>query len=55
MLVPGEARPLLPGMVICLEPILDGFWHLQDEILVTDDAPELLSTTFDTSRLFEMG
>ena len=55
MLVPGEARPLRPGMVVCLEPILDGFWHLQDEILITDGEPELLSTAFDTSRLFEMG
>jgi Xaa-Pro aminopeptidase len=55
MLVPGETRPLRPGMVLCLEPILDGFWHLQDEILITDGDPELLSTGFDTGRLFEMG
>lgn len=55
MLVPGEPRLLQPGMVVCLEPILDGFWHLQDEILITEDAPELLSTTFDTRRLYEMG
>jgi Xaa-Pro aminopeptidase len=55
MLVPGEPRRLQPSMIICLEPILDGFWHLQDEILITDGAPELLSTIFDTSRLYEMG
>jgi Xaa-Pro aminopeptidase len=55
MLVPGEARRLLPGMLVCLEPILDGFWHLQDEILITDGGPELISTTFDTSELYEMG
>lgn len=55
MLVPSEARPLRPGMVVCLEPILDGFWHLQDEILIRDDEPELISTRFDTGGLFEMG
>jgi Xaa-Pro aminopeptidase len=55
MLVPGEKRLLRPGMVVCLEPILDGFWHLQDEILITDSDPEILSTKFDTSRLYEMG
>lgn len=55
MLVPGERRTLRAGMVVCLEPILDGFWHLQDEILITDDEPKLLSTMFDTSRLYEMG
>ncbi len=55
MLVPGETRTLKPGMVVCLEPILDGFWHLQDEILITDGDPVLLSTMFDTSQLFEMG
>jgi Xaa-Pro aminopeptidase len=55
MLVPGESRALRAGMVLCLEPILDGYWHLQDEIIVTDNDPQLLSTGFDTSRLFEMG
>ena len=55
MLVPAEGRPLRADMVICLEPILDGFWHLQDEILIRDDAPEVISTRFDTSTLYEMG
>lgn len=55
MLVPGERRVLRPGMVVCLEPILDGFWHLQDQILITDDEPQILSTMFDTGRLYEMG
>jgi Xaa-Pro aminopeptidase len=55
MLVPGEQRPLRSGMVICLEPILDGFWHLQDEFLITDDIPQQISTTFDTNALYEMG
>lgn len=55
MLVPGETRVLRPGMVVCLEPILDGFWHLQDEILITEGDPEIISTHFDTSTLYEMG
>lgn len=55
MLVPSESRPLRAGMVICLEPILDGYWHLQDEILIRDNGPEVLSVGFDTSRLFVMG
>jgi Xaa-Pro aminopeptidase len=55
MLIPGETRRLQAGMVVCLEPILDGFWHLQDEILITQDGPEVISTLFDTSRLYEMG
>lgn len=54
MLVPTESRILRPNMVICLEPILDGFWHLQDEILITDGEPELLSGLFDTDQVFVM-
>lgn len=54
MLVPGEQRTLGPGMVICLEPIVDGFWHLQDEVLITEDGCELLSHLFDTDTLFTM-
>jgi Xaa-Pro aminopeptidase len=55
MLVPSETRRLRPGMVVCLEPILDGFWHLQDEILITDGEPELISTLFNTDSIFVMG
>jgi Xaa-Pro aminopeptidase len=55
MLTPNEARQLRAGMVVCLEPILDGFWHLQDEILIRDDGPELLSTRFNTDELHVLG
>lgn len=55
MLVPNEARPLRAGMVVCLEPILEGFWHVQDEVLITEAEPELISGRFETARLFEMG
>lgn len=51
----GETTTLKPGMVVCLEPILEGYWHLQDQILITEDGPELLSDSFDTSELFVMG
>jgi Xaa-Pro aminopeptidase len=55
MLTPNEARQLRAGMVVCLEPILDGFWHLQDEILIRDEGPELLSASFNTDELYVMG
>ncbi len=55
MLAPGELRELRAGMVVCLEPILDGFWHLQDQFLITQTGSELLSKGFDTSKIFEMG
>ena len=55
MLVPGENRRLREGMVVCLEPILESFWHLQDQVLITETEPELLSTVFDTDELFVMG
>jgi len=55
MLVPSETRVLRPNMVVCLEPILDGFWHLQDEILITDSGSELISDLFDTDRIFTIG
>jgi Xaa-Pro dipeptidase len=53
--VPSETRQLRAGMVVCLEPILEAFWHLQDQLLITDDGAELMSDAFDTSRLFIMG
>jgi Xaa-Pro aminopeptidase len=55
MLVPSEFRVLREGMVVCLEPILDGFWHLQDEIVVTATGPTLLSDKFRTESLFIIG
>ncbi|MCW3066986.1 MAG: Xaa-Pro dipeptidase PepQ [Solirubrobacterales bacterium] len=55
MLVPGESQPLQPGMVVCLEPVLEGFWHVQDEVLITEDGSELLSDLFDTDTMFTMG
>ena len=55
MFVPHETRALRATMVVCLEPILEDFWHLQDQVLVTEDGPELMSSAFDTSALFVMG
>ena len=39
------------GMVLALEPHVN-FWHVQDMILVTGDAPVLLSPKFNTDRPF---
>ncbi|MFB6311382.1 MAG: M24 family metallopeptidase [Salinirussus sp.] len=51
---PGIDAELRSGMVVCLEPIVDGFWHLQDQLLITDDGAELLSDTFDTAELYQI-
>jgi Xaa-Pro aminopeptidase len=55
MLVPNESRTLRPNMVVCLEPILEGFWHLQDQILITESDPIILSDRFGIDQLFVMG
>jgi Xaa-Pro aminopeptidase len=48
---PVEPRPLKAGMVVCLEPrVFD--YHIQDEILITNQEPQLLSDRFDTNRMF---
>lgn len=54
MLVPTEERTLECGMVVCLEPILDGYWHIQDELLITDTGCELISDRARTDELFQM-
>jgi Xaa-Pro aminopeptidase len=55
MLIPTEQRTLERGMVVCLEPILDGYWHIQDEVLLTDTGCELISDRFETDELFQIG
>lgn len=50
----GEETTLKPGMVVCLEPIIEKYWHIQDQILITDDGAELISDGFDTNGLFVM-
>ncbi|MBL8382971.1 MAG: aminopeptidase P family protein [Burkholderiales bacterium] len=42
------------GMVLALEPHVN-FWHLQDMVLVTRDAPVLLSPKFRTDQPFVAG
>jgi len=42
------------GMVLALEPHVN-FWHVQDMVLVTDGAPELLSAKFNTDGPFIAG
>ena len=42
------------GMVLALEPHVN-FWHVQDMVLVTDGAPELLSAKFNTDEAFVAG
>jgi Xaa-Pro dipeptidase len=54
-LVPSDDQELRTGMVICLEPVIENFWHVQDEVLITDGAPTILSDVFDTTQLYRIG
>lgn len=49
-----SAHVLEEGMVLALEPHVN-FWHLQDMVLVTKGAPELLSPKFNTDEPFVAG
>ena len=54
-----EEMSLQEGMILCIEPLLlipgiEGY-HVEDEILVTKDGYENLTTVMDTSRLYEIG
>jgi Xaa-Pro aminopeptidase len=55
MLIPTEEQALEAGMVVCLEPILDGYWHVQDEVVITEAGSELVSDGFQTDELFRLG
>jgi Xaa-Pro aminopeptidase len=46
-----SAHVLEEGMVLALEPHVN-FWHVQDLVLVTKDAPVLLSPKFNTDKPF---
>jgi len=50
---------LQPGMVVCLEPMVDangmgGFWHLQDQFLITEDGATWMSDEFDITGLYQI-
>lgn len=53
-----DKLPLQEGMVLCIEPLLlikgYGGYHLEDEILVTNDGCEIITNQMDTSRLIEI-
>ena len=49
-MVRPSTRVLEERMVVALEPLI-GYWHLQDMILVTDDAPMLLSPLMGTDEM----
>jgi Xaa-Pro aminopeptidase len=50
LLVESSKDVLQPGMVVAIEPI-SGHWHLQDEYLITDGAPQRISDGFDLQEL----
>ncbi len=52
---PASQTVLEPGMVLCIEPThadpaLGGF-HIEDTVVVTDDAPRLLSNAVPTEQM----
>ena len=59
LLMPNDTTPLTAGMCICVEPnyLVPGVekYHVEDLILVTEEAPRVLSRTADWSALYETG
>ena len=53
-LVENAQQVLEAGMVLAMEPGVS-YWRLQDLILVTEGAPRLLSTRFNTDEMFVAG
>ena len=54
VLEPDEPTPLQPGMVVQIEHGVDdhvgGRFHIEETVLVTDDAPKILSDYAPTNR-----
>jgi Xaa-Pro aminopeptidase len=52
---PANETPLVPGMVLCIEPThvdpARGGFHIEDTIVVTDGAPRLLPDAIPTGRM----
>ena len=53
-MVPSSTRVLQEGMTVALEPHIS-YWHLQDRVLVTEDAPRLLSPLMSTDEMLVAG
>ncbi len=53
-MVPSGRHMLEKGMVVALEPHI-GYFHLQDMVLITDDAPRLLSPLINTDEMLVAG
>ena len=53
-MVPSGKHTLEKGMVVALEPHI-GNWHLQDMVLITDEAPRLLSPLINTDEMLVAG
>jgi Xaa-Pro aminopeptidase len=54
MLNPLTSQELLPGMVLCIEPLHfddEGLFHIEDMVQVTDDGVRLLSSSADWREL----
>jgi Xaa-Pro aminopeptidase len=52
MIVASDTTELKANMVICLEPVIGPYYHLQDQYLVTENGGQLLSDKFNTDEMF---
>ena len=55
MIVASDETELTADMVICLEPVIGPYWHIQDQYLVTENGGQLLSDKFDTDDMSIIG
>jgi Xaa-Pro aminopeptidase len=52
VIVASDKTPLKANMVICLEPVISPYYHLQDQYLLTEKGGQLLSDKFNTDGMF---
>lgn len=52
MIVISDETELQTNMVIVLEPVIGPYYHIQDQIVITDKGSRLLSDQFDTKEIF---
>jgi Xaa-Pro dipeptidase len=52
MIVASDRTKLKANMVICLEPVISPYYHIQDQYVVTESGGQLLSDKFNTDEMF---
>jgi Xaa-Pro aminopeptidase len=52
MIVASETAKLQANMVVCLEPVIGPYYHIQNQFLLTQDGLRCLSDRFSTDHLY---